>query len=91
MQGAIQAGSSLALLTIVGRLAYRLDEIEHAQARACVVWLVSQYAVDDSPNAVVKGVVPWAPDVLRKITKSFRDEVRGHRWFTTKPIINSAR
>lgn len=62
---------------IVERLAYRIDEIRHAQARACIVWLVGQYAADDSPNAVVEGVVSWAPDVFRKIAKSFRDEARG--------------
>ena len=76
MQGATHAGSSSTPLTIVERLAYRIDEIRHAQARACIVWLVGQYAADDSPNAVVEGVVPWAPDVLRKIAKSFRDEAR---------------
>ena len=64
-------------LTIVERLAYRIDEIRHAQARACILWLVGQYAADDSPNAMVEGVVPWAPDVFRKIAKSFRDEARG--------------
>ena len=64
-------------LTIVERLAYRINEIRHPQARACIVWLVGQYAADDSPNAVVEGVVPWAPDVFRKIAKSFRDEARG--------------
>lgn len=64
-------------LTIVERLAYRIDEIRHAQARSCILWLVGQYAADDSPNAVVEGVVPWAPDVFRKIVKSFRDEARG--------------
>lgn len=69
-------GSSSAPLTIVERLAYRIDEIRHAQARACVVWLVGQYAADDSPSAVVEGVAPWAPDVLRKVAKSFREEVR---------------
>jgi len=62
---------------IVERLAYRIDEIRHAQARACIVWLVGQYAADDSPNAVVEGVAPWAPDVFRKIAKSYRDEARG--------------
>ena len=77
MQGATHAGPSSTPLTIVERLAYRIDEIRHAQARACIVWLVGQYAADDSPNAVVEGVVPWAPDVLRKIAKSFRDEARG--------------
>jgi AP-3 complex subunit beta len=77
MQGAIHASPSSIPLTIVERLAYRIDEIRHAQARACIVWLVGQYAADDSPNAVVEGVVPWAPDVFRKIAKSFRDEARG--------------
>jgi AP-3 complex subunit beta len=69
------ASSSSAPLTIVERLAYRIDEIRHAQARACVVWLVGQYAADDSPSAVVEGVAPWASDVLRKVAKSFREEV----------------
>ncbi|KAI0293827.1 adaptin N terminal region-domain-containing protein [Russula brevipes] len=75
MQGATHAGPSSAPLTIVERLAYRIDEIRHPQARACIVWLVGQYAADDSPDAVVEGVVPWAPDVLRKIAKTFRDEI----------------
>ena len=81
MQGAAHAGPSSTPLTIVERLAYRIDEIRHAQARACIVWLVGQNAADDSPNAVVEGVVPWAPDVLRKIAKSFRDEARGKSAF----------
>lgn len=76
MHIASHPGPSSAPLTIVERLAYRIDEIRHAQARACVVWLVGQYAADDSPSAVVEGVAPWAPDVLRKVAKSFREEVR---------------
>lgn len=87
MQGATHAGPSSAPLTIVERLAYRIDEIRHAQARACIVWLVGQYAADDSPNAVIEGVVPWAPDVLRKIAKSLRDEARSHQL----PPISRAR
>ncbi|KAH9018479.1 adaptin N terminal region-domain-containing protein [Lactarius pseudohatsudake] len=74
MHTASHPGPSSAPLTIVERLAYRIDEIRHAKARACVVWLVGQYAADDSPSAVVEGVAPWAPDVLRKVAKSFRDE-----------------
>ncbi|KAH9028534.1 adaptin N terminal region-domain-containing protein [Lactarius hengduanensis] len=74
MHTASHTGPSSAPLTIVERLAYRIDEIRHAKARACVVWLVGQYAADDSPSAVVEGVAPWAPDVLRKVAKSFRDE-----------------
>ncbi|KAH9057872.1 adaptin N terminal region-domain-containing protein [Lactarius vividus] len=74
MHTASHPGPSSAPLTIVERLAYRIDEIRHAKARACVVWLVGQYAADESPSAVVEGVAPWAPDVLRKVAKSFRDE-----------------
>lgn len=76
MHAATPVSSSSAPLTIVERLAYRMDEIRHSKARACVVWLVGQYAADDSPGAVVEGVAPWAPDVLRKVAKSFREEVR---------------
>ena len=76
MHAATPVSSSSAPLTIVERLAYRMDEIRHYKARACVVWLVGQYAADDSPGAVVEGVAPWAPDVLRKVAKSFREEVR---------------
>ena len=79
MQGTSRAGPSSAPLTIVERLAYRIDEIRHAQARACIVWLVGQYAADDSPSAVIEGVKPWAPDVLRKIAKSLRNEACGHQ------------
>jgi AP-3 complex subunit beta len=76
MHTATPTGSSSAPLTIVERLAYRMDEIRHSKARACVVWLVGQYAADESPGTVVEGVAPWAPDVLRKVAKSFREEVR---------------
>jgi len=67
-------------MAIISRLAYRIDEIRHPKARACVLWLVGQYAAD--PNTVKNGVqiVPegiaqWAPDVLRKTAAIFPDEV----------------
>ncbi|KAH9958555.1 adaptin N terminal region-domain-containing protein [Russula dissimulans] len=88
MQGATHAGPSLAPLTIVERLAYRINEIRHAHARACIVWLVGQYAADDSPSAVVEGVAPWAPDILRKIAKSFRDEARGPCYTRSVELAN---
>ena len=68
------SGSSLA---IISRLAYRIDEIHHPDARACVVWLVGQYSADEarSGDGVIEGVVEWAPDVLRRTAKTFRQEV----------------
>ena len=65
-------------------LARRIEEIKHHEARACVVWLVGQYAADTSEGAgggrspfAVEGVAEWAPDVLRIMAKRFTTEVRG--------------
>ncbi|KAI0636195.1 adaptin N terminal region-domain-containing protein [Trametes polyzona] len=68
-------------LEIISRLARRIDDIRHPKARACVVWLVGQYASSLTPteNGAVstpgpEGIAPWAPDVLRKLAKSFMQE-----------------
>jgi AP-3 complex subunit beta len=61
-------------LTIISHLARRIDDIRHAQARACVLWLVGQYAASNEPSAGPEGVVEWAPDVLRKSAKGFPAE-----------------
>ncbi|EIW57778.1 uncharacterized protein TRAVEDRAFT_169778 [Trametes versicolor FP-101664 SS1] len=67
-------------LEIISRLARRIDDIRHPKARACVVWLVGQYAVSPAPaengttSAGPEGIAPWAPDVLRKMAKSFIQE-----------------
>ncbi|TFY72051.1 hypothetical protein EVG20_g958 [Dentipellis fragilis] len=64
-------------LAIIERIAYRIDEIRHPQARACVIWLVGQYAADENEkgeSGAAEGVVRWAPDTLRRAAKSFRDE-----------------
>ncbi len=63
---------------IVSRLARSIDVIKHENARACVLWLVGQYAecLDITPGP--PGIVEWAPDVLRKATKSFIQEVSMH-------------
>ncbi|KAA1467419.1 hypothetical protein DENSPDRAFT_862985 [Dentipellis sp. KUC8613] len=69
--------STAAPLAIIERIAYRIDEIRHPQARACVIWLVGQYAADENEkgeNGAAEGVVRWAPDTLRRAAKSFRDE-----------------
>ncbi|THH13958.1 hypothetical protein EUX98_g9663 [Antrodiella citrinella] len=69
-------------MAIISLLAYRIDEIHHPKARACVIWLVGQYAAA-APNAEngavprpsgIEGVATWAPDVLRKAATSFANE-----------------
>jgi AP-3 complex subunit beta len=59
-------------LPIISHLARRVEDVRHAQAKACVLWLVGQYS--PLPEGGV-GVVEWAPDVLRKSAKHFTQEV----------------
>jgi AP-3 complex subunit beta len=63
--------------SIVSFLARRVDNIRHSPAKACVIWLVGQYSVSNTPedSLAERGVEGWVPDVLRKSTKSFRQEV----------------
>ncbi|KAI0714423.1 adaptin N terminal region-domain-containing protein [Cerioporus squamosus] len=76
---------SFSLLEIISRLARRLDEIRHPKARACVLWLVGQYAaspetapeMNGATHVGPEGIAPWAPDVLRKSAKSFGQETAG--------------
>jgi hypothetical protein len=73
------AASQSSPLTIISHLARRIDDIKHAQARACVLWLVGQYAGERSGidgEAAFDGMAEWAPDVLRKAAKGFMHEVR---------------
>jgi len=60
-------------LSIIAHLARRIDEIHHPKARACVVWLVGQYA-GVGVGSEGSQVADWAPDVLRKLAKSFGTE-----------------
>jgi AP-3 complex subunit beta len=82
------SGASSTLLdspvSIVSKLAYRIDEIHHPQARACVVWLVGEYASavpPVQPNGLGTstgspgGIALWAPDVLRRTARTFSEEV----------------
>ncbi|KIK10203.1 hypothetical protein K443DRAFT_126976 [Laccaria amethystina LaAM-08-1] len=64
------ARTSQSPLSIISHLARRIDDIKHAQARACILWLVGQYGSSNSRD----GVAEWAPDVLRKTAKTFGDE-----------------
>lgn len=68
-------------LAIISGLAYRIEDIHHPQARACVLWLVGQYSLDPSRD---DSITEWAPDVLRKSAKSFSQEVRPFK----SPIIH---
>jgi AP-3 complex subunit beta len=74
-QGTASTSRETALL-IIARLARKIDDIKHAQARACVIWLVGQYAASDDPSSGPEGIAEWAPDVLRKTAKTFGREVR---------------
>lgn len=51
---------------IVTHMAKLLDGITVAQARAAILWLLGEYS---------QGVTYIAPDVLRKIAKTFTQEV----------------
>ncbi|KAI0366314.1 hypothetical protein BV20DRAFT_972039 [Pilatotrama ljubarskyi] len=83
-QNAIAIGSlpsqTFSPVEIISRLARRIDDIRHPKARACVVWLVGQYAASSTPtengrtSTGPEGIAPWAPDVLRKMAKSFTQE-----------------
>jgi AP-3 complex subunit beta len=71
----VAPGTSKSLMEIISRLARKIDDIRHPRARACVIWLVSQYAATDDKDTAIEGVVDWAPDLLRKTAKSFANEV----------------
>jgi AP-3 complex subunit beta len=62
-------------LKIISHLARKIDDIRHAQARACVLWLVGQYSERPSSGTESSDVAEWAPDVLRKAAKGFMHEV----------------
>lgn len=71
-------------LRIIADLASRIEEVKHASARACVIWLVGQYAAlgvalheePKSEDSGLAGVAWWAPDVLRRVAKTFSIEVK---------------
>jgi AP-3 complex subunit beta len=74
---ALSASASQSPLSLVSKLAQRIEEIHHPQAKACVIWLVGQYAPDSSSSVpgAPSNMASWAPDVLRRVTKSFLTEV----------------
>jgi len=57
---------------IVTHMARLLDSITVAQARAAILWLIGEHS---------KVVPRIAPDVLRKLAKSFGEEVIKNRLF----------
>jgi len=70
----VSASTSQSPLSIIAHLARRIDDIKHFHARACVLWLVGQYAATDERGPGPEGIADWAPDVLRKLAKSFGQE-----------------
>ena len=68
------ASTSQSPLSIIAHLARKIDDIKHARARACVVWLVGQYSSSDERGPGLEGITEWAPDVLRKMAKGFGQE-----------------
>lgn len=81
-------GSAYSSTVIISRLAYSFDNIAHPQARACILWLVGQYAADESApvrneaRVGPEGVALWAPDLLRKSAITFAQEV-SRPWLCT--------
>ncbi|KAF8240686.1 hypothetical protein L208DRAFT_1231334 [Tricholoma matsutake] len=69
------ASTSQSPMSIISHLARRIDDIRHAQGRACVLWLVGQYADGGGGGSARGNVAEWAPDVLRKGAKGFMHEV----------------
>ncbi|KAI0090180.1 adaptin N terminal region-domain-containing protein [Irpex rosettiformis] len=81
MQRQQTSSTSYSPLSIISRLAYRIDDVRNPKARACIIWLVGQYAgagATDQAEAGLQlgpeGIASWGPDVLRKTTKSFMQE-----------------
>jgi AP-3 complex subunit beta len=64
-------------LTVISHLARRIEDIRHPHAKACVLWLVGQFSATgrEETESGLGAAADWAPDVLRKSAKSFRNEV----------------
>ncbi|KAJ7219906.1 adaptin N terminal region-domain-containing protein [Mycena pura] len=71
---AVAAAPQQSPLSIISSLARRIDDIRHAHARACVIWLVGQYSASSEVSTGPAGIVEWAPDLLRKSAKGFAAE-----------------
>ncbi|KAF8622581.1 hypothetical protein AX15_006925 [Amanita polypyramis BW_CC] len=74
LQAQMSVSHAPAATQIVRRLAQSIDIIRHENARVCVLWLVGQYAECHDATPGPPGIAEWAPDVLRKMAKSFNGE-----------------
>lgn len=61
---------------IIASLASQFDDVKHPRAKACVIWLVGQYARTTSESVTIPGIENWAPDVLRRALKSFTKDYK---------------
>ncbi|KAG8929188.1 AP-3 complex subunit beta [Tulasnella sp. 417] len=75
-----QRRSSLAgTVNVVASLASHFDNIGHPEARACILWMVGQYARASGQGTTpmpesLQAIEPWVPDILRKAAKSFKSD-----------------
>ncbi|KAG9014073.1 AP-3 complex subunit beta [Tulasnella sp. JGI-2019a] len=79
--GSHSVASSKAV-NVVSALAFHFDNIRSPQARACLLWMVGQYSrrpesapalARAMPESLVR-VEPWAPDILRKAVRTFKEQ-----------------
>lgn len=64
---------------IITQMAKLVDFIKVSQARASILWLLGEYS---------ERVPKIAPDVLRKMAKTFINEVHLHLTFTNELLVN---
>jgi len=77
-------------LSIIAHLSRKIDEIKNMHARACIIWLVGQYAASNNPTSGPEGISEWAPDVLRKTARTFGQEVWYYQIMSTVYLFHQA-
>lgn len=80
-QHQISLKTSTGTVNVVASLASHYDNISHPEARACILWMVGQYARASDQRSTpmpesLQAIEPWVPDILRKGVKSFKLDVR---------------
>ncbi|KAG9045037.1 AP-3 complex subunit beta [Tulasnella sp. UAMH 9824] len=71
--------SATGTLNVVASLASHFDNITHPEARACILWMVGQYARASGQGTTpmpesLQAIEPWVPDILRKAVKFFTSD-----------------
>ncbi|KAG8973912.1 AP-3 complex subunit beta [Tulasnella sp. 425] len=78
-QHQISLKTSTGTVNVVASLASHYDNISHPEARACILWMVGQYARASDQRSTpmpesLQAIEPWVPDILRKGVKSFKSD-----------------